>query len=131
MQGAVGGAILNFMKTWAKAVACFLIAWMPFLGLPAQAAFCPAMSSTVGAHQHMQSSHAPTVARCEQGAKHIGTSAEHDCHGAAGGVLCCVLAIPVAYAPATVNASPVQQAVVHSLTEQFIPQLPAPPPRSL
>ncbi|MFP3567276.1 hypothetical protein [Paraburkholderia sp. SIMBA_030] len=119
------------MKIWAKLVACFLIAWMPFLGYPAQAAFCPAMSSMVAAHQDMQTSHASTIGTCEQGSKHQNMTAQPACHGGMGGAVCGVPVVPVTYAVITVPSSPVYQAVVHSLTAQFISELPAPPPRSL
>ncbi|MET3243421.1 hypothetical protein ABIE53_000166 [Burkholderia sp. OAS925] len=120
------------MKIWAKLVACFLIAWMPFLGYPAQAALCPAMSpAAVAAHQDMQASHASSLAACEQGSMHQTVHTQPACHGGIGGAVCGAAVIPVTYTSITVPSSPVYQAVVHSLTEQFIPELPAPPPRSL
>ncbi|MCG5078527.1 hypothetical protein [Paraburkholderia tagetis] len=119
------------MKIWAKLVACFLIAWMPFLGYPAQAAFCPAMSSVVAAHQDMQTSHISSLAACEQGSRHQSVHTQPACHGGMGGAVCGVPVIPERYTVINVPSSPVYRAVVHCLTAQFIPELPAPPPRLL
>ncbi|MGP8438635.1 hypothetical protein ACT2FY_43055 [Paraburkholderia fungorum] len=118
------------MKVWAKLVACFLIAWLPLLGYPAQAALCPAMSSTAR-HQPTHASHVSDMVACEQRANHHTVTAQPVCHGNMGGVVCGAPAIPVTYAFITVPSSSVYRAVVRSLTEQFIPELPAPPPRSL
>jgi hypothetical protein len=118
------------MKVWAKLVAYFLIAWLPLLGYPAQAALCPAAAS-VSAHLHVDASHVSDMVACEQGVKHHTMSAQPVCHGNMGGFVCGVPAIPVTYAVMVVPSSPVYRAVARIFAEQFIPELPAPPPRSL
>jgi len=89
------------------------------------------MSSVVAAHQDMQTSQASSLAACEHGSRHQTVHTQPACHGGMGGAVCGAAVIPVAYTSITVPSSPVYQAVVHSLTAQFIPELPAPPPRSL
>lgn len=118
------------MRVWAKLVACFLIAWLPLLGYPAQAALCPAMSSTAK-HQQMHASHTSDMVTCEHGAKHHTMNPPPACHGSMGGGVCGVPAIPVTYAVMVVSSSPVYGAVASTFAEQFIPELPAPPPRLL
>jgi hypothetical protein len=118
------------MKVWTKLVACFLVAWLPLLGYPVQAAFCPAVSS-VTAHQQMQASHVSDMVACEQGAKHRTMNAQPACQGSVGGLVCGAPAIPVTYAVMVVPSSPIYGAVAHTFAEQFIPELPAPPPRLL
>ncbi|MFM0597242.1 hypothetical protein [Paraburkholderia dilworthii] len=118
------------MNVWAKIVAYFLIAWMPLLGYPAQAALCPAAAS-IAAHQQVKASHVSDMVACEQGAKHHAMNDQFACHGGMGGTVCGAPAIPVTYAVKVVPSSPVYRAVAHTFAEQFIPELPAPPPRSL
>ncbi|AXE96265.1 hypothetical protein CUJ90_29140 [Paraburkholderia terricola] len=118
------------MKVWAKFVACFLIAWLPLLGYPAQAALCP-MAASVAAHQQRQASHASDMTACEQPARHHTMNAQAACHGGMGGLACGVPAIPARYAVIVVPSAPVYWAVARTFTEQFIPELPAPPPRLL
>ncbi|MFM0173606.1 hypothetical protein PQR33_30255 [Paraburkholderia sediminicola] len=118
------------MKVWAKLVACFLIAWLPLLGYPAQAVLCP-MAASVAAHQHVDASPVSDMVTCEQGAKHHIMSGPPACHGSMGGLVCGVPAIPVTYEVMVVRSTPVYRAVAHTFAEQFIPELPAPPPRSL
>jgi len=118
------------MKVWAKLVACFLIAWLPVLGYPAQAALCPTVSS-VTAHRQMQASHVSDMVTCEHGARHHTMNPPPGCHGGMGGLVCGAPAIPVTYAVMVVSSSPVYRAVARTFAEQFIPELPAPPPRSL
>ncbi|CAB3805150.1 hypothetical protein [Pararobbsia alpina] len=117
------------MKVWAKLVACFLIAWLPLLGYPAQAALCP-MVSSVAAHQQVKASDVSDIVTCEHGAKHHTMSSQPACQGM-GGLVCGVPAIPVTYAVIVVPSSHVYRAVARAFTEQFIPELPSPPPRSL
>lgn len=123
-------AYTKFMKVWAKFVACFLIAWLPLLGYPAQAALCPAAAS-MSVHQQVKTSHASGMVACEQGAKNHAMNAQLACHGGMGGTVCGVPAIPVTYAVIVVPSSPVYRAIARTFAEQFIPELPAPPPRSL
>jgi hypothetical protein len=118
------------MKVWAKLVAYFLIAWLPLLGYPAQAALCPAVASEA-TQQQMQTSHVSDMVACEHGAKHHTMKAQPACQGSMGGLVCGVPAIPVTYAVIVIPSSPVYRAVARTFAEQFIPELPAPPPRSL
>jgi len=118
------------MRVWARFVACFLIAWLPLLGYPAQAALCPAPASMAG-HQQVKTLHPSDMVVCEQRAKHHAMNAKLACHGGMGGTVCGAPAIPVTYGVIVVPSSPVYRAVARTFAEQFIPELPAPPPRSL
>lgn len=100
------------------------------LGYPAHAALCP-VTSSVAAHQQVKASHVSNMVTCEQGTNHHTMNAQPACHGSMGGLVCGVAAIPVTYAVMVVPSSPVYGAVAHTFAEQFIPELPAPPPRSL
>ncbi|WP_080434786.1 hypothetical protein [Burkholderia ubonensis] len=120
------------MKFWVKIAACFLIAWLPMLGYPAQAAFCPEMLSMPAPQHHMKAGDAPEAAGLTGGAKHPGIGAHQPaCHGNMGGVACGMPAILVSHTVAFAPSSPVYRAIARILREQFIPELPAPPPRSL
>jgi hypothetical protein len=124
-----GSAYTEFMKLWTKLVGCFLIAWLPVLGYPAQAAFYP-VTSSVAAHQQLKASHLSNMVTCEQGADHRTMRGQPVCHCSMGSLVCGVPAIPVTYAVMVVPSSPVYEAIAHTFAEQFIPELPAPPPRS-
>jgi hypothetical protein len=89
------------------------------------------MMPSVTAHQQMQASHVSDMVACEQGAKHHAMNSQLACHGSTGGLVCGVPAIPVTYAVMVVPSSPVYRAVARTFAEQFIPELPVPPPRSL
>lgn len=130
MARCYGSSYTEIMKIWAKVIACFLIAWLPLLGYPANAALCPAAASVAG-HPQVHASHVSDMVGCEQSARHHVMNAQAACHGSTGGLVCGVPAIPVKYAVIVVPSSPVYWAVARTFAEQFIPELPAPPPRSL
>lgn len=119
------------MRVCVKLIACFLIAWLPLLGYPVQMTLCPAMSSIATSHQHTYSMHPVDKAGCMQNSNHHSVNAQPACHGSMGGTVCGMAAIPMTHAVMVVPSSPVYRAVAQSLAEQFIPELPAPPPRSL
>ncbi|KVD59980.1 hypothetical protein [Burkholderia ubonensis] len=120
------------MKFWGKLVACFLIAWLPMLGYPAQAALCPEMSSVPALQHHMKAASAIEATGCTSGTKALGTS-DHPsaCHAGMGSAVCGMLAIPMSHRVGIVLSTPDYRAITPFLAEQFIPELPAPPPRSL
>lgn len=120
------------MKFWVKLVACFLIAWLPMLGYPAPAALCPEMSSMPAAQHHMKAAGAIEATGCMSGTMHPGT-ADHPsaCHAGMGSAVCGMLAIPMSHRVAIVLSTPDYRAITPILSKQFIPELPAPPPRSL
>jgi hypothetical protein len=118
------------MKFWVKLVACLLIAWLPFLGYPAQVALCPEMSSSTMQSQ-MKAPHTPGMVACAQDARAHVTGSQPACHGSLSGVGCGMAAIPTTHMMAVVTSSPVYRATNLILIPQFIPELPAPPPRSL
>ncbi|WP_080431408.1 hypothetical protein [Burkholderia ubonensis] len=119
------------MKFWGKLVACFLIAWLPMLGYPAQAALCPEMSSVPAVQHHMKAASAIEAAGCTAGTTPLGTS-DHPsaCHAGMGSAVCGMLAIPMSHHVGAVVSTPEYRAITPILSEQFIPELPAPPPRS-
>ena len=123
-------AYTEMMKYWVKFVACFLIAWLPLLGYPAQVAFCPQMSSPA-AQSQMHASHMSDAVPCSGDTHAPAGKPLAACHGMLGSLACGVPVIPTAYATAVVPSSPVYRAIARVLVEQFIPELPAPPPRSL
>ncbi|MBB5428310.1 hypothetical protein HDG40_006497 [Paraburkholderia sp. JPY158] len=119
------------MKFWVKLVACLLIAWLPLLGYPAQLPLCPQTESMSSAQPQM---HAPLVSdmtACGQLPNHRAVNAHVPCQGSISGIVCGMPAIPMTYTVMVVPSAPVYRAVVHPFAEQFIPELPAPPPRSL
>jgi hypothetical protein len=119
------------MKFWAKLVACFLIAWLPLAGYPASGALCPEMSA-IAQHQHASTSRASDpMAACAHEERHGVINAQHACAGGTGGFVCGVPAIPVTYSVIVTPSAPVYRAIAPTFAEQFIPELPAPPPRSL
>ncbi|WP_080425410.1 hypothetical protein [Burkholderia ubonensis] len=120
------------MKFWIKLVACFLIAWLPMLGYPAQAALCPEMSSVPAVQHHVKAASAIEATGCTSGTMHLGTG-DHPsaCHTGMGSAVCGMLAIPTSHRVGVVLSSPDYRAITPTLAEQFIPELPAPPPRSL
>jgi hypothetical protein len=128
-------AYTEMMKYWVKFVACFLIAWLPLLGYPAQVAFCPQMLSPAAQLQmhasQMHSSHMSDAVPCSGDTHAPAGKPLAACHGMLGSLACGVPVIPTAYATAVVPSSPVYRAITRVLVEQFIPELPAPPPRSL
>lgn len=119
------------MKVWAKLVACFLIAWLPLLGYPAQPTLCPAMSSVPNVHLRAKATHSIDTVGCEQVGKHHASDARPACHGNMGGFVCGMPAIPTTNAVVDLPSSPVYRALARTFAEQFIPELPAPPPRAL
>ncbi|WP_090869679.1 hypothetical protein [Paraburkholderia diazotrophica] len=123
------------MKLWVKLVACFLIAWLPLLGYPAQMSVCPQMESMTAsmpsAQQQTHAAHVSEVTACGQVAGHHTVNANASCNGSIGGVLCGMPAIPMTHTVMVVPSSPVYRAVASPFAKQFIPELPAPPPRSL
>ncbi|WP_272544885.1 hypothetical protein PPH94_019460 [Burkholderia cepacia] len=120
------------MKRWARFVACFLIAWLPMLGYPAQAASCPEMSSMLPMERQAKAPDFSATTGCATVAKHqaAGTQASA-CHGNMGGAACGMHAIPVSHAFVFTPVSAVYLDIARNLDEQFIPDLPAPPPRLL
>lgn len=123
------------MKLWVKLVACFLIAWLPLLGYPAQMTLCPRMESMTtsmpNAQPQMHAAHVSDATACGQVTSHHAVNANATCQGSIGGVHCGMPAIPVTHTVVVVPSSPVYWAVARPFTKQFIPELPAPPPRSL
>jgi hypothetical protein len=120
----------EMMKFWVKLVACLLIAWLPLLGYPAQVALCPEMSSSTMQSQ-MKAPHTPGMVACAQDASAHVTGSQPACHGSLSGLACGMAVIPTTYKTAVVTSSPVYRATHLILIPQFIPELPAPPPRSL
>ncbi|MGU2420457.1 hypothetical protein [Burkholderia cenocepacia] len=120
------------MKFWVRIVACFMIAWLPMLGYPARAVSCPEMSSMPAMQHHLKTPDSSAMTGCLLAEKHHAVSAQSSaCHGTMGGTACSMPAIPVSHAVVFARFTPVYRAIAHNLVEQFIPELPAPPPRSL
>ena len=120
------------MKFWVRIIACFLIAWLPMLGYPAQAVVCPEMSTMPGQRHHVKAEDSSRPTGCMTAAKHHAASAQSPaCHGNMTSAACGMPAIPVSHLTAIVPAAPVYRAITPAFCEQFIPELPAPPPRSL
>lgn len=119
----------EMMKFWAKLVACLLIAWLPLLGYPAQVALCPEMSSTM--QSQMKTLHTPGMVACAQDVRAHVMGSQPTCHGSLSGLACGMAVIPTTHKTAVVISSPVYRATNLILIPQFIPELPAPPPRSL
>lgn len=117
------------MKFWVKLVACFLIAWLPLIGYPASATSCPEMRAMASRQASVSSASDSTP--CAHDAKHNAVNVQHVCPDGVGGFLCGVPAIPVKYSVLVTPSSPVYRAVTPAFAEEFIPELPAPPPRSL
>ncbi len=120
----------EMMKFWAKLVACLLISWLPLLGYPAQVAFCPEMSSSTMQSQ-MKAPHTSGMASCVQDTRAHVMGSQPACHGSLSGLACGMAVIPTTYNTAVVTSSPVYRATNLVLMPQFIPELPAPPPRFL
>ncbi|MCW3696671.1 hypothetical protein [Burkholderia cenocepacia] len=120
------------MNRWVKHVACFLIAWLPMLGYPAQAALCPEMSSVPAVQHHMKAASAIEATGCTSGTTHLGTG-DHPsaCHAGMGSAVCGMLAIPMSHTVGIAPSTTDYRAITPILAEQFIPELPAPPPRAL
>lgn len=121
------------MKFWARIVACSLIAWLPMLGYPAQVMSCPEMASMPAMQRHANTADSPAMTGCAPAAKHHAANAPAPaCHGnMGGGAACSMPAIPVSHTVVFAPATPIYRAIAHAFGEQFIPELPAPPPRSL
>lgn len=85
----------------------------------------------MASHQQVSASPASDPIACAHDAKRNVMNAQHACPGGAGGFVCGVPAIPVMYSILVTPSSPVYRAVAPAFAEQFIPELPAPPPRSL
>ncbi|WP_261513817.1 hypothetical protein [Burkholderia multivorans] len=120
------------MNLWVKLVACFLIAWLPMLGYPAQAALCPEMSSMPAVQHPMKAAGAIEATGCTSGTMHVGTSAHPSaCHAGMGSSVCGMPAIPMSHTVGIAPSTPDYRAITRILSEQFTPELPAPPPRSL
>lgn len=119
------------MRIWGKLIACLLIAWLPLLGYPAQVTLCPEIASTSNSHQHANVMHPVDNAGCMQNSDHHSANVQPACHSGMGGTVCGMAAIPVMHAVMVAPSSPVYRAIAQSFAEQFIPELPAPPPRSL
>ncbi|MFM0327732.1 hypothetical protein [Caballeronia glebae] len=117
------------MKFWAKLLAVFLIAWLPLVGYPASEASCPEMSA-MASHQHLRTSSASNATGVHDG-RHGVMNIQHICQVGAGGTICGVPAIPVSYSVNVTRSSPVYWVMTPAFAEDFIPELPAPPPRSL
>ncbi|WP_082247533.1 hypothetical protein [Burkholderia pseudomallei] len=119
------------MKFWVKLVACFLIVWLPMLGYPAQAALCPEMPSVPAVQHHVKATSTIEATGCTSGTKHRGTS-DHPsaCHAGMGSAVCGMVAIPMSHRVGIVLSTPEYRAITPILSKQFIPELPAPPPRS-
>jgi hypothetical protein len=130
VAAGVDSAYTEPMKRWAKLVACFLIAWLPLLGYPAQVALCPEMSSPV-MHPEVQASDMSDMAAHSHDAKARVMRTRPGCHSSLGGLACGAPILPATHTTAVVPSSPVYRAVSRVLVEQFIPELPAPPPRSI
>jgi hypothetical protein len=126
----VNSAYTKRMKFWAKLVASFLVAWLPLLGYPAQLALCPEMSPAV-MHPAMQVSDMPDMAAHLHDAKAHVMKKRPGCYSSLGGLACGVPVLPATHTTAVMPSSPVYRAVSRIFVEQFIPELPAPPPRSL
>ncbi|TES60903.1 hypothetical protein E2P84_43950 [Burkholderia cepacia] len=120
------------MKRWFRFVACFLIAWLPMLGYPAQAVSCPEMSSMPATQHRVKAVDASAMTGCLSTAKQHATRAQSSaCHGNMSGAACGMPAIPVSHAIVFAPVTPVYRAIASIFGEQFIPELPAPPPRAL
>jgi hypothetical protein len=120
------------MKFWGRIIACFLIAWLPMLGYPAQAVACPEMSTMPVVQHHVKAGDSSGPMGCMTAAKHHAASAQSPaCHGNMGSVVCGMPAIPVSHLIVFDPSTPVYRAIADTFGEQFIPELPAPPPRSL
>jgi hypothetical protein len=119
---------VNFLT---KLIACFLIAWLPILGYPAQAPACSGMSTampsshdyqsmTAGSHDRKHDSAAPCVkldGACQTGM--------NDLYCGAPGVL------PSSHrAIAAMISLPEYRLVNHTLDAQFVPEPPQRPPQS-
>ena len=120
------------MKFWVRIIACFLIAWLPMLGYPAQAVMCPKMATTPVVQHQVEVGNSSESTGCMTAAKHHAASVQLPaCHGNMGSVVCGMPAILVSHLIVFVPAAPVYRAITPTFGEQFIPQLPEPPPRSL
>ncbi|MDR5736025.1 hypothetical protein QCE47_27305 [Caballeronia sp. LZ025] len=117
------------MKFWVKLVACLLIVWLPLIGDPAWATSCPEM--TAMASQQASVSDAFDSTPCGHDVEHNAVNVHHVCPGGASGFLCGVPPIPVKHSLLDAPSSPVYRAVTPNFAEEFIPELPAPPPRSV
>ncbi|MFL9875950.1 hypothetical protein [Paraburkholderia megapolitana] len=121
---------MNFLT---KLIACFLIAWLPILGYPAQAPACSGMSTamspsssheyqsmTGSEHDHKHGSAAPCVKLdtvCQTGM--------NDLYCGVPGVL------PSSHRTIAATTSlPEYRRVNHTLDAQFVPEPPQRPPQS-
>ncbi|MDR5855732.1 hypothetical protein P9239_19210 [Caballeronia sp. LZ062] len=117
------------MKVWVKVIAWFLIAWLPLLGYAAQVTLCPEMSSMANGHQQTDTVHPTGKAGCTQDSDHRRTDVQPPCHGNTSGTICGMAAIPVTHTVIAVSSSRVYSVIAEIPWKQFIPELPAPPPR--
>jgi hypothetical protein len=118
------------MKFLSKLIACFLIAWLPIIGYPAQAPVCSGMSTAVSSSHEYRSVTASTHDRkhdantpcvkletaCQAGMNSL-------CCGAPGVLLSSHQAI------AAMTSLPEYRLVNHALDAQFVPEPPQRPPQ--
>lgn len=122
--------ILAHMRILVRLIACFLIAWLPMLGYPAQVTSCPQMSAT----GMQQSSCAVSMA----GMKHHARASKISmsklapaCHGCPGSSSCGMPFLISRRTDLAVSASPVYRDVSRALVAQFISAPPQRPPQAL
>jgi hypothetical protein len=108
------------MKFLTKLIACFLIAWLPIVGFPAQAPLCFGMSTEVSSHDLKHNTKSPCVKQ--------GTVCQAAMHS-----LCCdapgVLASSY-QAITSIISLPQYRLVNRALDAQFVPEPPQRPPHS-
>jgi hypothetical protein len=124
--------ILKIMKFLTKLIACFLIAWLPILGYPAQASLCSEMAPAVSpSHEspmsmtdmgdHADRTKAPVVKTQAGGHCSMGS---HSC--SMPWVLVSSLHVTVA-----ITSLPVYRPMSRVLIAQFVPEPPQRPPQAL
>jgi hypothetical protein len=117
------------MKFLTKWIACFLIAWLPMLGYPAQASLCSEMTAASPSHGRVMSvmhgsDHAKTM-------KAPSVTKASACHGTLGSLACAAVALPSCQFVLASGTVSVFQSVSRTLIAQFDPEPPQHPPKAL
>jgi hypothetical protein len=119
---------MNFLT---KLIACFLIAWLPIIGYPAQAPTCSGKSAAVSSSHEYQS-----VTDGSHGRKHDTKAPcvklETACQAGMNGLCCDVPGVLTSshQVVAAITSLPEYRLVNHALDAQFVPEPPQRPPQS-
>ncbi|WP_277050008.1 hypothetical protein [Caballeronia mineralivorans] len=120
------------MKLLTKLIACFLIAWLPILGYPAQASLCSAMAPAVSPSHESQMSMTDMGDHADRTkAPVVKTQAGGHCSMGSHSCSMPWVLVPSLHVTVAITSLPVYRPMSHVLIAQFIPEPPQRPPQAL